>query len=93
MSAPVRLDPALRAFATTPRQLEVFDAVERLGSGRAAARELGVGSTAVDASIKAIKVKAALSGYSPEHDMKHVVPSPFRVKGTSTYYDKDGKPK
>lgn len=32
---------------------------------------------------------AARQGFSPEHDMVHVTPSPFVVKGTSTLY-KDG---
>lgn len=39
--------------------------------------------------------KAALvrKGYSPEHDYTHIVPDGFKVKGVSTYYDKDGKPR
>lgn len=39
--------------------------------------------------------KAALvrKGFSPAHDMTHVVPDGFKVKGVSTYYDADGKPR
>lgn len=33
---------------------------------------------------------AARQGFAPDSDMTHVVPSPFVVKGVSTYYDKDG---
>lgn len=34
----------------------------------------------------------AMQGWAPGHDMTHTVPSPFVVKGVSTYYDKDGQP-
>lgn len=33
------------------------------------------------------------AGWSPEHDMTHPVPTGFHVKGVSTYYGDDGKPK
>lgn len=32
-------------------------------------------------------------GFSPEHDMTHMVPDGYKVKGVSTYYGKDGKPR
>lgn len=81
----------LKKFATTPRQLEIIDAVILQGSKRAAARWLGVAKNTVDQSIKAVTDRAAVKGWSPEHDMTRVVPDPFNVKGTSTYYDGDGK--
>lgn len=34
--------------------------------------------------------RAAMQGFAPEHDMTHTAPSPFVVKGVSTYYDKAG---
>lgn len=37
------------------------------------------------------KAKIAAKGWSPEHDMTHVVPDGFKVKGVSSYYDKEGK--
>lgn len=37
--------------------------------------------------------RLALQGHSPDHDMTHPVPSPFVVKGVSTYYDKEGNPR
>lgn len=40
--------------------------------------------TSVEAS------RAAMQGFAPDHDMTHVVPAPFVVKGVSTYYDKEG---
>lgn len=41
------------------------------------------------------KRRAALArkGWSPEHDMTKTVPDGFKVKGVSTYYDQDGKPR
>lgn len=83
----------LKKFATTPRQLEIIDAVILQGSKRAAARWLGVAKNTVDQSIKAVTDRAAVKGWSPEHDMTRVVPDPFNVKGVSTYYDADGKPR
>jgi hypothetical protein len=34
--------------------------------------------------------RAAIQGFAPDHDMTHMVPSPFVVKGTSTLYDENG---
>lgn len=45
-------------------------------------------------SVRAVQIRRnrlAEKGYSPEHDMTHEVPAPFLVKGTSTYYNKEGK--
>lgn len=41
------------------------------------------------------KRRAALArkGWSPEHDMTKTVPDGFKVKGVSTYYGQDGKPR
>lgn len=47
----------------------------------------------VEHSLDILVTKAAMLGYSPDHDMVHMVPDPFEVKGVSTYYDKDGKPR
>lgn len=93
MSAPTHhIDIGLKEFATA-RQCEFIDAVNVHGSGRAAARALNVHSSAVDAGIKAARIKAALRGYSPKHSMTNTVPDPYMVKGVSTYYDKEGNPK
>lgn len=46
---------------------------------------------AVQLGIAAEDQRAAMQGFAPEHDMVHVVPAPYVVKGTSTYYDKEGK--
>lgn len=76
----------------TVRQLEVVQAVERVGSIRGAAKELGINYSTALQSMDLAKKKAARQGVSPDHDMTHSVPDGFNVKGVSTYYDKDGKP-
>jgi hypothetical protein len=76
---------------STPRQREVLEAVIRLGSGRAAAAELGVDPALPSATLKAVKLRAAKQGYSPDHDMTRTVPEGFNVRGVSTYYDSEGK--
>jgi hypothetical protein len=85
------IDVELRSYATV-RQLEYLDAIEECGSHRKAAKKLNIQSSVIDHAIKSIKKNAALKGYSPEHDMTRTVPSPFVVKGISTYYNAEGKP-
>lgn len=85
------IDDNLRAWATV-RQLEYIEAVEKHGSIRKAAKALGVNKNAVQGSIKSLRAKAAAQGYSPAHDMTKTVPDGFKVRGVSTYYDRDGKP-
>lgn len=55
------------------------------------AKECGVTRATIQLSIRALKDKAAKLGYSPEHDMVHVVPNIFKVKGVSTYYNNKGE--
>jgi len=86
------MDAQLASYATV-RQLEYLEAVEKHGSNRKAAAALGVDSTSIDKSLHALRKKAALNGYSPEHDMTRPVPDGFTVKGVSTYYDEAGKPR
>jgi len=85
------LDDNLKQFATA-RQIEYIDAVNEHGSLRKAAIALGVCKGTVQNSIDIVRRKAARQGFSPEHDMTHIAPEPFLVKGISTYYNKDGKP-
>lgn len=86
------IDPNLLEFATE-RQRAILEAVIEHGSVRAASRALDLtesGST-VSKTIAAVKRRAALRGYSPDHDMKHTAPDGFVLRGTSTYYGRDGK--
>lgn len=84
------LDVKLKQFGNA-QQAERLDAVNKYGSNRAAAEALGVAPNAIYQSIQILKRNAALQGFSPEHDMTKTVPDGFKVKGVSTYYDKDGK--
>lgn len=84
------IDEQLKRFATS-RQIEVIEAVNKYGSYRKAADALNIHKGTVQNSIEGLKRRAAKMGYSPEHDMTRTVPEPFMVRGTSSYYDKDGK--
>jgi hypothetical protein len=86
------IDPKLLEFDPTPRQEQYIEAANRLGSMRAAARELGLSKSSVQQAIERLKVSAARRGYSPDHDMTRAVPIGFLAKGVSTYYNKDGAP-
>lgn len=86
----MNLSPELARFAS-PAQDRYLEAVLRLGSCRKAARELGVHNATVSRCIKSLQDKAALQGYSPEHDMTRTVPDGFKVKGVSSYYNHDGE--
>ena len=39
------------------------------------------------------KARLARQGWSPAHDMTKTVPDGYKVKGVSTFYDQDGKPR
>lgn len=80
----------LKQFASE-RQLEYIEKIIELGSQRKTAKFFGVNNNAVDSAIKIVKRKAAIQGFSPEHDMTKVAPDPFIVRGISTYYNKEGK--
>jgi hypothetical protein len=86
------MDAQLASFAT-PRQLEILEALEKHGSHGKAAKALGCDKSLVGNVVRALKYKAAKQGYSPEHDMTKTVPDGFVVKGVSTYYDEEGKPR
>jgi hypothetical protein len=84
------IDARLKEWATET-QASHIDAINQHQSMRGAAKALGVTKSTVTQSMAALRKKAALFGYSPEHDMTRTVPDPFIVKGVSTYYNKEGK--
>lgn len=79
-------------FATV-RQLEYIEAIEQNGSQYKAAKALGINARTLQRALESLKKRAALQGHAPEHDMTKTVPDGFTVKGVSTYYDQDGKPR
>lgn len=66
---------------------QIVDAKQLHGSNNKAAEALGIPRRTFDRHM----IRLSRSGFSPDHDMTHTVPAGFRVKGTSTLYDKEGK--
>ncbi len=89
MTRPTAVDPGLLQYATE-RQQKILQACIDAGSLRAGARSINCDFGYAGRILKVVERKAALSGYAPAFDMRHSVPSPFVVKGVSSYYDKDG---
>lgn len=85
----MKIDPKLYEHCTV-RQLEVLEAIDKHGSMNKAATALATARSAVQAMYKAVKKKAALQGYSPEHGLTHALPDGQMLKGASTLF-KDGK--
>lgn len=82
----------LRPFATETQAKYLELLQEHNGSQRAVARATGKHRRVIERALKSVLKKAAIQGYSPDHDMTKVVPEPFVVKGVSTYYDSFGRP-
>lgn len=91
MPSTITIDEELYKYCT-PRQKQVLEAIERLGSARAAATELGMNIGGASETYLAVKRKAAKFGYSPDHDFTRPVPDGYVAKGVSTYYNAEGKP-
>jgi hypothetical protein len=91
MPAISTIDPELYKYCT-PRQKKILEAIERLGSAKAASIELGINIGGASETYGDVKRKAEKRGYAPEHDFTRPVPDGFIAKGVSTYYDKEGKP-
>jgi hypothetical protein len=91
MPAILTIDKNLYQYCT-PRQRETLEAIDRLGSARAASIELGMNIGGASETYLAVKKKAAKRGYAPEHDFTRPVPDGYVAKGVSTYYNAEGKP-
>jgi UDP-2,3-diacylglucosamine pyrophosphatase LpxH len=68
---------------------DLIAALREHGSQVKAAKALGLNRRTVERRMPGLAAK----GWSPEHDMTRTVPDGFRVRGTSTLYDEDGKAK
>lgn len=79
------IDPRLTEWATV-RDLEYIEAINKHGSGGKAAKALGVAKSAVNTAIERLKKRAALKGYSPEHDLVHPVAPGQKLRGASSLY-------
>ena len=91
MPARVTIDENLFKYCT-PRQREILEAIDRLGSAKAASLELGLNKGCASETYIDVKRKAAKFGYAPEHDFTRPVPDGYIAKGVSTYYNKEGEP-
>jgi hypothetical protein len=84
------VDEKLLSFCTVA-QLEKLEAINAHGSMRRAAKALGLNKSAVLQALQEVKRKAALAGYSPEHDLTRPVAPGQMLRGASTLY-KRGEP-
>lgn len=92
MSAPMsRIDPKLLEFCTEA-QRRVLEACIKAGSLRGGAAALGMSKTMGVHTLRAVERKAAIHGYSPQHDLTKTVAPGFIAKGHSTLYDGNNKP-
>ena len=80
------VDQKLREWATD-KQWIYYLAVDEHGSQKAASRALGINQRTIGRSVLALKKKAAMHGYSPDHDIVHPAAPGFLSKGHSTLYD------
>lgn len=78
-------------YAESEAQAGVASLMDSGMTKREAAKKLGISERNVYRMLQRIKANAVRRGYSPEHDMTHVVPEGYKVKGVSTYYNEDGK--
>ncbi|MGZ5183585.1 MAG: hypothetical protein ACXWCO_00635 [Caldimonas sp.] len=67
------IDPKLKDWAT-PRQVEIIDRVNQLGSFRAADRDLGLRNDHARGMIRSLERRAARQGYAPGHFSAGVAP-------------------
>lgn len=82
---PFVLDERIRPYATETQWRQIM-AIAEHGSATKAAKALGVARQNIDTALKSVKKKAAIHGYSPEHDMTHPTPEGITLRGTSTLY-------
>lgn len=87
----LKIDENLYQYCT-PRQKQVLEAIDLLGSAKAASIELGMNIGGASETYVTVKKKAAKMGYAPEHDFTRPVPDGYVAKGVSTYYNSEGKP-
>ena len=78
-------------YATTIQQ-KYIDAVREHGSGRAAAKALDKNESSIRKSLASLRKHAAKQGFAPDYDQVRPAPPGQKIRGVSTYYDKDGKP-
>ena len=81
-----QLDPKLLEFCRTEQQRQKLEAVMECGSIQAAARALNMNYATIHEAVNKVKRNAEQRGYSPDHDLTHVLPETLKLRGTSTLY-------
>lgn len=83
---------ALLPYANTDIQRTYLRTLDKHnGSTTLAAKELNKASGTIGNTLKVIKNRAALKGWSPDHDMTHATSEMHVVKGVSSYYGENGE--
>lgn len=83
------IDPRLLEFCNSDIQREIVQAVIDHGSQIKAAKALDKARGSVSNTIIRVRRNAERRGYSPDHDLTHVLPPSLALKGTSTLYHKE----
>lgn len=78
-------------YATTDRQRQIAEVYEREGTEHKAAKVLGVSRSTINDVMSKLKVRAALHGDSPAHDLLHPAAPGFSTRRVSTAYDRNGE--
>ena len=77
----------------TPREADALRSILEHGTIELASAAIGLKPKSLSAHLSRLHRKAARAGWSPSHDLTHTVPDGYHVKGVSTYYDKEGRPR
>jgi hypothetical protein len=80
-------------FAQTDHQRKVAELLDQGYGPSDIAKQLDKADSNIRKIKRKIKRLAALKGYAPDCDLSKPVPEGYKIKGTSTLYDEDGKPK
>lgn len=86
------IDPKLIDFCNNEKQKQIISALIEYKNTKLASEYLKMSQRNVQKNLLIVRKRAALKGYSPDHDMIKTCPDPYIVKGTSTLYNKDGIP-
>lgn len=93
MPLPGHYPKELLKYCVSDQEKEYVNAVLITGGLKSAAAQVGKNYNTVRNAIERVKARAAKMGFAPEYDLNHPAPAPFLVKGTSTLYDEEGKPR
>ena len=79
-------------YCTTPRQTQVLNEVIKYNSPEKAAKKLKIQKRGVFRMLEIIREKRTSVGGGEHFLGNSIIPQGLAVKGTSTFYDDEGKP-